>query len=477
MLKIYDILNAVDGSDLYLSGNQNSSLGLEVSAITTDTRKIPPESLFIALKGERFDGHDYLESAVSGGAAVLCVDANFAESADIDLNVPVITVPNTLTAYQQIANFYRGKLQDLTVIGVTGSCGKTSLKEILKTLMAGVYGESAVYATEANNNNAIGVPLSLLSLTKEHRIAVIEMGSNHPGEIETVAKIAEPDIAIITNIARAHLEFFRDLNGVAEEKSAILASYGGRIQPVAIIPDKCPGKEILQSKAGDSVYTFGNSDSADLKVEYDGGNEKGSSFKLLFSERLQKDISISELNVKWRLTGRHQALNAAAALLTVILNDRILFKQKYADIAEALKQCMLTGSRMKFTEIAGIKWINDAYNANPDSMQSALVWLAEFANAETSHIVLGDMLELGADSLLLHRQILNSAIQLLPKTNLYAVGPIMSEAANLAGIDFFPDSEAVGIKLAETVKIGDLVYLKASRGMELDCLVPKEENQ
>ena len=475
MLTIDEILKAVEGSELRFTGERNSSLKLEVSAVSTDTRKIPENSLFIALKGERFDGHHYLGDAVSAGASALCVDANFAASADLDFSVPIIVVPDTLKAYQQIANFYRCKLKNITVIGVTGSCGKTSVKEILRTLLGGVYGTSAVYATEANNNNAIGVPLSLLSLNKEHRVAVIEMGSNHPGEIEVLARTAEPDIAIITNIARAHLEFFHDLTGVATEKSAILAAYGSKSQPEAVIPYSSPGKEILLSAAGRSVYTFGEEADADIQVVYAGGNERGSSFKLIFSDDLKNDISVSDMDVSWGLTGKHQAMNAAAALLAVILNNRKLFAGRYANVAEALTQCTLTGGRMKLSDISGVKWINDAYNANPDSMNSALQWLAEFANLPTSHIVLGDMLELGDDALKFHKQILERAVELLPDANIYPVGDIMQSAADALRVNAYENRDEVEVVLSGNVTVGDLVYIKASRGMALDKLIPETD--
>ncbi len=475
MLTVQEILDAVCGSELHRSGS--FSYSSEISSITTDTRTIQPDSLFLALKGDRFDGHDFLDNAVKLGAVVLCVNANyargrasFAESSSLSQDVTVISVPDTLIAYQQIANCYRRKLKNLTVIGITGSCGKTSVKEILKTLLSALYESNVVYATEANNNNHIGVPLSLLSVKQTDRVAVIEMGTNHPGEIETIAKIAESDISIITTIARAHLEFFGDLNGVAEEKSAILAGYG-RKAPISIIPEQCPGNEILRSKVGDACYTFGDDDAADVKVEYAGGNEKGSSFRLLFSDRLSRDISISELNVDWQLTGKHQALNAAAAMLAVILCDRTLFLEKSANIAEALKQCRLTGMRMNFSEVGGIKWINDAYNANPDSMSGAIMWLAEFADSENSHIVFGDMLEMGADAEQFHKEILELAVKLLPNANIYTVGPIFYSIANFANIQSFKDSETVSAKFATTLKVGDLVFLKGSRGIGLEVII------
>jgi len=467
MLNVNDILNAVTGAELFSAGNATSFP--EFSSVTTDTRKVLPKSLFIALKGDRFDGHDFLDKAVESGAAALCIDASFAENGTIPSDVTTVIVPDTLTAYQQIAKFYRRKLSQLTVIGITGSCGKTSVKEILKTLLVSIYGEDAVYATEANNNNHIGVPLSLLSIKPSHRFAIIEMGTNHPGEIETVAKIAEPDIALITTVARAHLEFLGDLDGVATEKAAILNSYGG-FYPVALLPDQCPGNHIIRERAGGKVYTFGTAGDADVKVSYLGGNAKGSSIQLSFSNRFTGDTP-SDIKVNWSLTGRHQASNAASALLAALLTLDSPSTDIFAKLADALTDCRLTGMRMKFLEIDGIQWINDAYNANPDSMQGAIEWLAEFADSPTSHIVLGDMLEMGDDSPAFHKEILLLADKLLPNAKIYAVGPIMCSVAKFAGVQSFPDFKSASAKLAKIVKIGDLVFLKGSRRIALEGII------
>jgi UDP-N-acetylmuramoyl-tripeptide--D-alanyl-D-alanine ligase len=466
MFNVNDILNSVEGAEL-LSGCCDFA-DLDILSVTTDSRSVLPQSLFIALKGDRFDGHNFLNNVVESGASVVCIDANFAEGGQIPSGVTVITVPDTLLAYQQLAHFYRRKLSDLVVIGITGSCGKTSVKEILKTVLVSLYGESAVFATDANNNNHIGVPLSLLSVKASHRYAIIEMGTNHPGEIETVAKIAEPDIAVITTVARAHLEFLGDLNGVAEEKAAILKLYNSCGEPpVAILPETSPCNDLLRRSAGGEVYTFGSESTADLQVSYLGGNAGGSRIALSSGKRLRGVFS-EDLHVDWSLTGRHQALNAGAALLTACLTVDHISSENFVKLADALSNCSLTGMRMKYSEVGGLKWINDAYNANPDSMKGALEWLAEFADFPESHIVLGDMLEMGGDGPEFHKEILEIAGRLLPKANIYAVGPIMCSVAKFADIQAFPDAESVSVKLAEIVNVGDLLFLKGSRGIALE---------
>ncbi len=475
MLKINEILNALEDAELYRNGGDVSS-SYEIDAVVTDTRKVCKNSLFVALEGENFDGHDFLDEAVTAGAAVLCVSANFAEKRRFSDNVTVVTVPDTLTAYRQIAHYYRKKLKDLTVIGITGSCGKTSVKEILKTLLSALYGEDAVYATEANNNNHIGVPLSLLSLKQSHRFAVIEMGSNHPGEIGILAEIAEPNIAVITTISRAHLEFLGDLHGVAKEKSSILKAYGNSKSPIAVIPEECPGNDILRNAAGEHIYTFGDS-GADINVRYLKGNREGSTIELSFSGQF-KDAEIPDLKIDWCLHGKHQAMNAASAILAVVAIAPERPKEKIGKIENALKLCRLTGMRMQFTEKNGIEWVNDAYNANPDSMKAAIEWLAESADQPNSHIILGDMLEMGEEAPSFHREILSFAAKTLPEAKIYAVGPMMEKAVEEAAglntmpqhikITSFPDSETAAEALKKIIKKGDFVFLKASRGIALE---------
>ena len=472
MLTIKEILTAVVGAEL-IQGDPS----LQISAVETDSRKDLNDALFIALSGENFDGHDYLEKAIDSGATALCVSEKIGSKFLVPNSklgtANIISVTDTLEAYQQIANFYRKKLNDLIVIGITGSCGKTSAKEILKTLLCYVCGEDKVFATEANNNNHIGVPLSLLSVKPEHRFAVIEMGTNHPGEIETLAKIAEPDISIITTISRAHLEFLKNLDGVAEEKSSILKSYGDYRQPVAIIPESCPGNQILRNAVGENLYTFGT-ENADINVSYLGGNSKGSSIRLAFSGQF-KNTGIPYLDINWPLHGKHQAMNAAAATLAVLAIAPGRLQEKTLLIGDALVKCKLTGMRMQFSETEGIEWVNDAYNANPDSMKVAIDWLAEFADKPNSHIILGDMLEMGAEGPALHEEILELAVSSLPKSNIYTVGPIMKEAAGKVSgvrcqmsVNTYLDSEEAAEELKKILKSGDFVFLKASRGIALE---------
>ena len=469
-MRLEDIFNSIKGAEL-LGAIDISNIN--VSKIITDSRLEIKNSLFIPLVGDKFDGHDFIDKAISNGASAIIVSKKYKITKNF--NLPVIVVPDTLIAYQEIAHWYRRSLKNLKVIGVTGSCGKTSTKEILKHLLISIYGENAVYATKANTNNHIGVPLNLLNLKSEHKVAVIEMGTNHHGEIEVLAKIAEPDIAVITSIANAHIEFFGDLNGVAKEKSNILKSYS-KSKPLAIIPDSSPGNEILNNVAGDNSLTFGESPNSDIIIEYLGGTINGGRIKLSLGGKL-KHLSNKIIETEWSLQGKYQAFNAGAALLAIFALSENLSKEwidnVFEKVSQSIKNCKLTGMRMRKNEYNGVTVINDAYNANPDSMKATIEWLAEFANNNKSYIVLGDMLELGNKSVNLHQDIINFATEKLPNVNLFFVGENMVKAAKFANSinkNYFLTPIEAANSFINDLNKNDFIFLKASRGISLEVI-------
>lgn len=438
-----------------------------VRSVVTDSRKNCDNSLFIALEGENFDGHHFLKDAVKGGASILCMAKEYAKSVTVSPEIPVLVVDDTLKAYQNLAHFHRKRLKNSTVIALTGSNGKTSTKEILRTVLAAAFGEKYVYATKENTNNHIGVPQNLLNLNEKHRVAIIEMGTNHPGEIEVLSEIAEPDIGLITSIGPAHLEFFKDIKGVAREKAAIFAGFSKT--SIAIIPSDSQCAEILESAANPyQILYFGSGKKADLRIKYLGGNLEESKFELYWSKSKEKRT------ITWRLPGKHQAINASAAALaaTALGIDTDI-------ISDALKQCsVLPGMRMRIRENDGITWINDAYNANPDSMEAAISWLAELVKQSNSRhysrilIFLGDMLEMGRTGLCAHKKLLKFVRKKLPEAVLFAVGTIMSDAVknsrDVSCVKNFRNSEEAGKYIRGKLKKNDLVFLKGSRGMALE---------
>ena len=274
-----------------------------VSCVSTDSRKEIPNGLFIAIPGERFDGHDFLGAAMKNGAVLLCVEEESLHK--LPPGAPALVVRSTQQAYLDAANYYRNTFPDLKVVALSGSSGKTSTKEMLRAIFSEVYGAENVLATEGNTNNQIGVPYNLFRLQGNHKVAVIETGTNHFGEIQPLARTIQPDAAVIVSIGRCHLENLLSLEGVAAEKSDLFRSLkpGG----TAVIPFGCPQNPILAKAADHCQVVTAGEEEGDLFSIYLGGNMDGSSFLL-------KDTRTGEVaKVDWYLSGAHQAANAALA--------------------------------------------------------------------------------------------------------------------------------------------------------------------
>jgi UDP-N-acetylmuramoyl-tripeptide--D-alanyl-D-alanine ligase len=432
-----------------------------IDAVVTDSRKDCSNSLFLALAGENFDAHDFLATAIEQHATALCINRDAVDKITGLPDIPIIAVDDTLSAYQQLGAFHKRCFPQLKTIAVTGSMGKTSTKEIIRSILIATFGESAVYASAGNTNNQIGVPLNLLQLREQHRACVVEIGTNHHGEVEPLSLISEPDIAVITTIGACHLEHLGELAGVAKEKSKIFT--GLKKNGTAVFPASTPEITVIkQAAAGFSMLQFGSlSSNAEVRVEYLNGNLHGSQIAVYLPGEVES------FTLTWPLTGAHQAMNAAAAIAaTMPLN---ICK---AAIIEGLGNCTLPGMRMKISESNGITWLNDAYNASPGSMVAVLEWLSEFADPEKLCLVLGDMLELGEHSATAHSDALQAALKLLPGATIFAVGEAMTQAGKMLPSDknifFYPDAVTAGVELKQHLKPGMMVLLKGSRGIQLE---------
>ena len=437
-----------------------------VDEVVTDTRVPMKNALFVALTGEHFDAHDYLPDAVRNGAVLLCIDKR--KAGQVPEGAAALLVDSPLAAYQALAEYHRRRFPELKLIALTGSCGKTTSKEILRTIFEHVAGPEHVLATCGNTNNQIGVPQNLLRLTDQHQYAVIELGSNHPGEIETIAEIAAPQTSLITFIGNCHLEFFHDLNGVAREKSHIFQPCSVRN---AVYPQESAGHEILVKSAASipGNFTFGLSPDSTVQVIYGGGNLEGSSFELI------ETASGKRVKVQWNLSGRHQAMNAAGAAAAALAAGIPL-----EVIGEAISKIQLPGNRMKKTRHGFVLWVNDAYNANPDSMCAALSWLAEFADTRHLLLALGDMGELGEDSLKGHLRVLSFVFENLSGARVALVGPRMKEALmvlNLTvphdNVKTFPSARDAVEGVRAMAQTGDLVFLKGSFSTGMKIIEPE----
>jgi len=432
-----------------------------VSVISTDTRTIGHGDMFLALRGERLDGHDFATAAVDRGAAALCVDEQGVDAIVTATGgtTPCLCVDDTLAAYQAIARLHRRGFPNLKMVAITGSSGKTSTRTIVGAVLSRHF-DGAVLTTTANTNNHVGVPQNLLRLTPEHRGAVLELGTSGPGEIRPLTALVEPDIAILTNVGPVHLEGFGSVDGVAREKAGVfsrLGNHGSAILPV----DLRHHPQIASTLPVDRVLTVGNAGfGADVEVTYCGGDL--TSAKVIV-RRGGRDVEFS-----WALPGAHQAMNAGAAFAVA----QVLGIEDDC-VVEALAACELPGMRTRIVEHDGVTWINDAYNANPDSAKALLDWLASAPHScGHVHIVLGDMLELGPDTVQYHATVLAYACEHLPGARILPFGPLMAKAVRSFGLDAFEDIEDLRQHITSHVAAGDLIAVKGSRGMALERIIP-----
>ena len=437
--------------------NVNSEL--KIKKVETDSRKDLTDCIFFALKGERFDAHDFLEQAMANNAAVLCV-----EKERVIENYPCWCVDDTLKTYQKLGAFLLKKAA-IPAVGITGSVGKTSVKEMTRSVLEEKFGIGKVLFTEGNTNNHIGVPQNLMRLDSEHKAAVIEMGTSSFGEITVLSEIVRPAAALINTIAPCHLENLGNLEGVAKEKSAIFDF----AETLAVIPADIPQTEQLKNAAEAKnlkITKFGKSSESDFYYSDFSGSIAGSSFML--------HCGSESVEVRWKLQGEHQAQNACGAAAI-----GKFFGMTLQEIAAGLQNTSLPGMRAKITENNGVHYYNDAYNANPASMQSLLKLIAEcVSNGEFEFknviLVIGDMLELGENSLAEHRNILNSISELLPGAEVLTVGENYGASAAHFGFASFADSASAGEKLKDLLADGKWVFLKGSRSMHMENALTSE---
>ena len=437
-------------------GTWNKIPSENISGVETDTRKELAGKLFAALRGERFDAHDFLDSAVAKGA-VLCVNKERINS--VPAGAYALVVDDTLAAYQSIAKHYRSRQTQLKLLAVTGSVGKTSVKEMLRAILCEFYGKDRVIATEGNTNNHIGVPQNLLRLNAGTSAAVIEMGTSSPGEIAVLSEMAVPDIALVNSIAPCHLEKLIDLAGVAREKGDIFKFL--KSDGIAVLPGDIAETALLKKSAcGHRIVTFGDIVSnADVKSRFISGGLEGSKFELC--------IDSCNFEISWSLTGRHQCRNAAAAAAAAWAAGI-----PAEIIAEGLKNTTLPGMRGKTVEYNGATILNDAYNASPASMEAVLKMFAEAEISGKCVLLLGTMLELGCNSKSEHQKILDLARDLFPAGTIITVGEGFE---GFSGADrHFDKSADAAALIASLCTPGTHIMVKGSRGTALEKALPQE---
>lgn len=462
MFTVKDILDVTNGK--LISGNPGDMM----TGVSIDTRKVAKGELFVAIKGERFDGHSFILDAISKGAGGVLVQEGGITNANFKMpDVSFVCVPDSIKALGDVANFHRSRF-NIPIIGITGSNGKTTTKEMTAAILSKKFNTLKNFGTE---NNSIGVPLTLMRLNNEHNIAILEMGANHIGEIKRLSEIARPTHAIITNIGSSHLEYLENLDTVLKVKCEILEYLGADARLVLNGDD-----EMLKGintflkciKINPKIVKFGLNKDADFYADKINLEPDGISFRL---------------NGKWDIAlgvlGRHNVYNALSAI--AMSWD---FGIPIEDIIDALKEFRVPNMRMEVKRLGDIKVINDSYNANPQSMKQAIEALRDMTTEGRKVLVAGDMLELGTFAGRFHhlvgRQAAESGIDLI-----VAVGRLAehvakgAQEAGMSGkkIKLCAVTKEAREKVAGLIKKGDTILIKGSRAMKMEEIVEELEAQ
>jgi len=417
-----------------------------IQKVSTDSRTIKRGELFVALRGENFHGHNFVESAAKAGAAGAIVDINW--NGNVPKNFVLIRAKDTLQAYQQLAANYRRWLT-LKVLAITGSNGKTSTKDFVASVLSRKF---CVTKTEGNFNNHVGLPRTILEATSKDEVAVWEIGMNHPGEIAALSKIAAPDAAIITNIGIAHIEFMGSREAIAKEKGALVEAVGPGGTVILNADD--PFSEEIAAHARAKVMLAGTTGGTVRAIEIRQSAD-GSEFTILEgAHRCRAQLPVP---------GLHMAQNA---LLAVAAGRA--FGLSIEECAAGLATAPLTKARLQIREIAGVQFLDDSYNANPDSMKAALRTLVELDADGKRIAVLGEMRELGDESERGHREVGETAAT-LGVDHLITIGDtaeLIAQCARAAGLEKVSAVQSTGEAAELLGKItapGDLVLIKGSR--------------
>jgi UDP-N-acetylmuramoyl-tripeptide--D-alanyl-D-alanine ligase len=447
-LQLDEIAKAAGGS---LEGPGN----VKVRGYSIDTRTLNPGELFFAVKGPRFDGHAFVQQAMEKKAAGIVVESGAAESS---ASFSVIRVGSTVDALQDTARTVRRRWGQ-PIVGVTGSAGKTTTKEMIAAVLGKKF---TVLRSIGNLNNEFGLPLCLLRVERYQTIGVLEMGMSAKGEIRKLASIAEPNEGVITNVNPVHLEFFDSIEGIAEAKAELLE---GLMEPrLAYLNNDDSRVRAMARKFSGKIVTYGVKSVAAFKVQQvqDLGLE-GTAFTVHHGRR--------DVNFVLPLLGTHNVSNALAAI-AVGVSHEVPWEEIRTAIAE-MKPEKMRGQVIKFRE--GFAVIDDSYNSNPKALTEMIRFLGRLQGYSRKIVVAGEMLELGPESEELHRACGKEAAKIAPAMIIGVQGEARAvlDGAREAGIEedrlrFATDAVQAGELLARTVKSGDVVLIKGSRGVKLE---------
>ncbi len=434
----------------------NFDLFKSATSVTIDSRNVKHGSLFIAIKGENFDGHDFVKDIVKSDAAAALIQKNKIKKFQ-DLKIPIVAVDDTLVGLGEIARIWRQKLK-AKIIGITGSNGKTSTKEMISTLLGEKF---KVNKSVGNNNNHIGVPLTIFNTNLHHDYLVLEMGTNHFGEIEYLSKIAEPEYALITNIGDSHLEFLKNRKGVLNEKSALFKITSEKNGFLFINNDD----PLLKSSFNNykNRITFGFHSSSNVSGELIGFTKDGKS-------KLRIKCGNSKFIITMPTVGMQNAKNFLAAA-TVGLELGLTKNQ----ITSAAKRIKGVNKRLNIKKFKDFVLIDDTYNANPESTKLAIDLTSRFEVYKNKVLILGDMFELGRQEKKLHEALL-SPIKKNKSTNVLTIGKRMkylSDKLNNTKISnkHFSSRKRLKDYIQKFDFSNSVVLVKGSRGMKMEEFV------
>lgn len=425
-----------------------------ITGLATDSRSVRAGDCFFAIKGENFDGHDFVPAAFAKGAVCAVVGKALSGGGR-----GILQVPDTIKALGDFAGLYRRE-QNFKVVAVTGSAGKTTTRQMIFEVLKPHF---RCHQSPESFNTDIGLPLTLLGADPEHEIVIAELGSNHPGEIENLSRIAQPDVALVTNVHPAHLAGFGNLQSIIQEKVSI--TKGLKAGSCFIINGEIAELVKYCRSKGLNFLTFGQRPNCDISVEN------------ISTDGLVGRFTIDDTEVLMPLPGRANIENAIAAW--AVAGG---FGIHPADFAKALRALAAAPMRMELIKIGALTVLNDCYNANPASMKNALDCLARLGSSENRRLVFicGPMLELGGQSEMLHaelgREIAATGVKLL-----LAVGPFADITANATELAAdkalrsacFADSGSVCNNLEKFVKPDDIILVKASRACKLEVVIEK----
>lgn len=427
-----------------------------IDFVSIDSRKIRSNTLFIALKGNRFDGHNFVKDAARNGAAAIMIDKKKINQLD-EISLPIMTVTDTTLALGEIAKTWRKKL-DAKIIGITGSSGKTTVKEMIAELLSEKY---RVNKTVANNNNHIGVPLTILDTNENHQVLVAELGTNHFGEIPYTAKILSPDFSLITNIGDSHLEFLKTRNGVWKEKSFLFEETlqnGGKV----FLNYDDPIIKAKHIRSGNQI-SYGFSGRTDVKAKLKSYTDDGKPV-------LEISYKKSKIEFNLPIYGEQSARNFLAAC-TVALEMGLSVEE----IKRAANRLKAPSGRLDVQRNKKFILIDDTYNANPDSTKAAIELVGRIKTFKRKILFLGDMLELGSRTIKLHEGLKNVIVK-SGVDEVYSLGPMMKflsekiKQENLTSRHFTQRSQLENF--INDLNIDDSVILvKGSRGMKMEEFV------